>query len=241
MSSSDKSLFAAPEVPRVLPFAVFLLVPILGSKLLPHPDYWLYAAKVGIVAGLIVWLRPRLPEMKWSFSWMAVGVGVGIALLWELISRNVPGLSRLYEHVVHLITGQPLPPAKPPESWTPLTVFKDAPALAYFFIAIRILGRSLLVPLVEEVFYRSFVYRYIIDPKFESIALTFRHVRAWWFTSILFAAAHPDQWLAGLLCGLSYQWLVLRSGRLGDAILAHAVTNGVLSAWVIYQGTWDFS
>jgi CAAX prenyl protease-like protein len=240
-SSENKSLLATPEAARVLPFAVFLLIPALGAKLLPNPDYWLYALKIGAVSLLLYWLRPRLPEMKWSFSWAAVGVGLGVAVLWELLSRNVPGLTRIYEYALHWTTGRALPPVKPPEGWTPLTVFRNAPALAYCFIALRILGRSLVVPLIEEVFYRSFVYRYIIQPKFESVPLTLRHNRAWLLTSALFALAHPDQWLAGLVCGLAYQWLVIRSGRLGDAILAHAITNGLLSAWVIYRGTWDFS
>jgi len=241
MSSPNPSILAEPAVPRVLPLIVYLLIPALGSKLLPHPDYWLYVIKVAVVAGLVIWFRPRLPELRWSFSWIAVAVGFGIAVVWEVLSRQVPGLERLYEHVVHLVTGKELPPAKPPEAWTPLTVFKEAPALAYFFIAIRVLARSLLVPLFEEVFYRSFVYRYIISAKFDTLPLTTRHAGAWLATSALFAVAHPDQWLPGFLCGAAYQWLVIRSGRLGDAILAHAITNGALSAWVIYRGTWDFS
>lgn len=236
-----KPLLALAEVPRVLPFAAYLLIPALGASLVPNPDYWLYAAKVVVVAALIGWLRPRLTEMKWSFSWTAVGVGIGIAILWEVLSRQVPGLGRLYEHARHLLTGSVLPPIKPTEPWNPLVVFRDAPALAYAFIAVRVLGRSLLVPLIEEVFYRSFVYRYLVHPKFESVSLTTRNTTAWLTTSALFAVVHPDQWLAGMLCGLAYQWLVLRSGRLGDAILAHGITNGLLSAWVIYQGTWDFS
>lgn len=238
---SDRSGFNSPEVPRVLPFAVYLLIPALGAKLVPNPEYWLYAAKVVLVAGLIWWLRPRLTEMKLSFSWMAVGVGVGIAVLWELISRHVPGLERIYDYARHTLTGSALPAEKPPEPWNPLSVFPNFPALAYAFVAVRVLGRSLLVPLIEEVFYRSFVYRYFIQPNFESIPLGTRHLTAWLVTSTLFAVVHPNQWLAGFVCGLAYQWLVFRSGRLGDAILAHSITNGLLSAWVIHQGTWDFS
>lgn len=239
--SPAKSLLAAPEIPRVLPYAALALIPALGSKLVPDPDYWLYAAKILIAAALLWWLRPRLPEMKWSFSWMAVAVGVSIAVIWELLARHVPGLGRIYDIAVNSATGKPMPDAKPPESWTPLVVFKDAPVLAWSFIAIRVLARSLLIPMIEEVFFRSFVYRYIINPQFLSISLATRHLTAWLATSALFAVVHPDQWLGGLICGLAYQWLVFRSGRLGDAILAHAITNGLLSAWVIFQGTWDFS
>jgi len=239
--SPEKSLLALPEVPRVLPYAVLPLIPALGSQWMPHPEYWLYAAKILVAAVLVGWLRPRLPEMKWSFSWMAVAVGVGIAVLWELLGRQVPGLGRLYDFVAHFATGKPMPDIKPSESWTPLLVFRDAPLLGWIFVAIRVLARSLLIPLIEEVFFRSFVYRYVITPQFLSVTLNTRHLGAWLATSALFAVVHPDQWLGGLFCGFAYQWLVIRSGRLGDAILAHAITNGLLSAWVIYQGTWDFS
>ena len=225
----------------MLPFAVFLLIPALGGAWLPHHEYWLYAAKVLVVTGLVGWLRPRLPELKWSFSWAAVGVGVGIAVVWELLSNDVPGLGRLYEHAQQVLAGKPLPPIRKPESWTPLAAFPEAPALAYLFVVVRVLGRSLLVPIVEEVFYRSFVYRYLINPNFESVLLTTRQVGAWFLTSMMFGLSHPDQWLAACLCGGAYQWLVLRSGRLGEAILAHGITNGLLSAWVIAQGTWNFT
>lgn len=218
-----------------------LLIPALGASLVPHPDYWLYAIKIAAAAGLIVWLRPRLPEMKWSFSGMAVVVGIGIAVLWEILPRYVPGLARLYDFLLHFVTGRAMPPEKSADRWVPLTVFQETPALAYAFITLRVLARSLLVPLVEEVFYRSLVYRYLITPNFESIPLQTRHLLSWLGTSALFGLAHPDQWLSGFICGFAYQWLVIRSGRLGDAILAHAITNGLLSAWVIYQGTWDFS
>ena len=239
--ASPTSPLAAPEVPRVLPMLAYLLIPVLGASLVPHPDYWLYGVKVLVVSGLVWSLRARLPELKLSFSWVAVLVGVLVAVLWEILPRYVPGLERLYQLALHFTTGRELPPVKPADAWTPLTVFRDTPALAYGFVVLRVLGRSLLVPLVEEVFYRSFVYRYIISPRFESIALATRHIPAWLATSAIFGLAHPDQWLAGFGCGLAYQWLVIRSGRLGDSILAHAITNGLLSAWVIYEGTWDFS
>ena len=234
-------LLAQPEIPRVLPFAVYLAIPALGGTWLPHHEYWLYAVKVAVAARLVWWMRRRLPEMRGSFSWAAVGVGISIAVLWEVISYYVPGLGRLYEHALHLFTGKPLPPTHPPEPWAPLTVFSEAPAIAYALITIRVLGRSLLVPLIEETFYRSFVYRYLINPNFESISLTTRHGAAWILTSVLFGFSHPDQWLAGCVCGAAYQWLVVRSGRLGDAMLAHGITNGLLSVWVIVQGTWNFS
>jgi CAAX protease family protein len=51
---------------------------------------------------------------------------------------------------------------------------------------------------------------------------------------------HPDRWVAGIFCGLVYQWLVIRKGRLGDAMAAHAITNFLLGLWVIWRPAWNF-
>jgi CAAX prenyl protease-like protein len=64
-------------------------------------------------------------------------------------------------------------------------------------------------------------------------------LRALVVTSLVFGFAHHE-WLAGIVCGLIYQGLVLRKGRLGDAMTAHAITNFLLGVWVIYRGAWHF-
>jgi len=106
-------------------------------------------------------------------------------------------------------------------------------------IATRTLGSTLVVPPLEEVFYRSFLYRYFARPDFLSVPLN--RFLPWSFlaTSAVFGLSH-FQWLAGILCGLAYQGLVLRKDRLGDAMTAHAITNFLLSLWVIGRGAWQF-
>jgi membrane protease YdiL (CAAX protease family) len=49
-----------------------------------------------------------------------------------------------------------------------------------------------------------------------------------------------NEWLSGFLCGLLYQWLVIRKQRLGDAITAHAITNFLLGMYVVVRGAWQF-
>jgi CAAX prenyl protease-like protein len=58
-------------------------------------------------------------------------------------------------------------------------------------------------------------------------------------TAAVFGLSHY-QWLAGILCGMAYQGLVLRKNRLGDAMTAHAITNFLLSIWVVWRGAWQF-
>jgi CAAX prenyl protease-like protein len=59
-------------------------------------------------------------------------------------------------------------------------------------------------------------------------------------TAGLFGLAHPDRWLAALLCGLAYQGLVLRKNRLGDAMTAHGITNALLGLWIVATGRWHY-
>ena len=92
---------------------------------------------------------------------------------------------------------------------------------------------------MEEVFYRSFVYRYIRNPNFQSVPLGQFFWTPFLITSALFGFEHRE-WLAGILCGLAYQGLVCWKKRLGDAIIAHAVTNGLLAFWVINKHQWQF-
>ena len=99
---------------------------------------------------------------------------------------------------------------------------------------------AVVVPALEEVFYRSFVYRYIINANFLGIPLGTRNPRAWLATAFLFGLSHPENWVPGILCGLAYQWLVIRKQRLGDAMTAHAITNGLLGLWVVWKGAWHF-
>jgi hypothetical protein len=59
-------------------------------------------------------------------------------------------------------------------------------------------------------------------------------------TAVLFAAEHGSYWDVGLLAGITYNWWMVRTGRLADCMVAHAVTNGFLAAYVLYFGQWQY-
>lgn len=233
--------WSTPEFPRVLPFVVFLLIGSLAGKLFPGSEYWLYALKTVAVAGIVWALRGRLPEMRWQVSAAAVGVGVLVAVIWIGLDGRIPSLSALYDRISSLWTGRAPEPQPVDPPWNPLAFFKDAPALGWCFLAIRVLGRSLLVPMIEEVFYRSFLYRMIVRPDFLEVPLRAWNPMAFAGTCLLFGLSHPGQWLAAIACAALYQGLVLRYGRLGDAMVAHGVTNGIISVYAITTGQWQFT
>jgi CAAX prenyl protease-like protein len=104
---------------------------------------------------------------------------------------------------------------------------------------VRTLGSTLVVPPLEEVFWRSFLYRFLVKTNFQEMPFNRMHWLSFVVTSTLFGLEH-FQWLAGILCGMVYQFLVIRKNRLGDAIVAHAITNFLLSIWVLWKGAWSF-
>src|SRR5206468_175370 len=110
------------------------------------------------------------------------------------------------------------------KSWNPLLTFGSGSTWAWWFIAVRILGAALVVPFLEEVFFRSFLYRYLANPDFQRVPMGRFLLAPFLGTAVLFGFEHRE-WLAGILCGFAYQGLVCYKKRLGDAISAHALTN----------------
>jgi hypothetical protein len=107
------------------------------------------------------------------------------------------------------------------------------------FIATRFLGSVFVVPPLEEVFYRSFLYRYLAGREWLSLPLGRFVPGPFLMTAVVFGLAHFE-WLPGILCAFIYQGLVCWKGRLGDAMTAHAITNGLLAGWVVWKGAWHF-
>ncbi|HVU26120.1 MAG TPA: CAAX prenyl protease-related protein [Verrucomicrobiae bacterium] len=211
----------SPLIPRAAPFIIFVLLTALQGKFGAASAYWFYFAKTIIGAWLIWEMRPFVSELRWVISWEAIAVGVLIFAIWV-------GLDPYYPKFIKAET-----------VWNPNAQFGEHSALAWFFILTRILGSTFIVPPLEEVFYRSLLYRYIANQNFLSVPLSRFLPLPFFVTAGIFGFSH-NQWLAGILCGAAYQWLVLRKNRLGDAMTAHAITNFLLGVWVVWRDAWNF-
>jgi CAAX protease family protein len=217
-----RKIFAgSPATARVAPFVVFLVLTAGQGKFGMASACWFYLAKTLVGAWLVWEMRPFVSEMRWAFSWEAIAVGVGIFALWV-------GLDPFYPHL--LKTGA---------TGNPHEQFGEGSTLAWFFIAVHILGMTLVVPPLEEVFYRSFLYRYVANQNFLAVPLNKFLPWPFFATAVVFGFSH-NEWLAGILCGAAYQWLVIRKNRLGDAMTAHAITNFLLGSWIVWHGAWHF-
>jgi CAAX prenyl protease-like protein len=117
----------------------------------------------------------------------------------------------------------------------------SAQALSSPWVLIWRTGRAvLIVPVVEELFWRGWMMRWIIHTDFEKVRFGTYAPAAFWITAILFASEHGPYWDVGLLTGILYNLWMIRTKSLADCILMHAVTNGVLSAYVIATGQWQY-
>jgi len=221
MSLLREKFKVSPVYARVAPFVIFLVLTFCQGSFGETGTYWFYLAKTLAGAWLIWEMRPFVEEMRWAFSWEAVVVGIVVFVMWV-------GIDPFYPH-----------PKQSGPDWNPRAFFGPDSALAWAFMGIRVLGLTFVVPPLEEVFWRSFLYRWFVRTDFQNMPFARFHPTSFLVTAALFGSEH-HQWLAGILCGFAYQWLVLRKNRIGDAITAHAITNFLLGIYVCWKGAWQF-
>jgi hypothetical protein len=217
---------ASPIYARVAPFVIFVALIAFNGLFGKNGPYWVYAFRTAIGTWLIWQMRPFVPEMRWTFSMEAVAVGVAVFLIWVGLDPFLPK-----NHILFT--------PKPNDVWNPFALYGAGSGVAWFFVVVHLLGSTLVVPPLEEVFWRSFLYRYFVRTDFESLPLNLFHPTSFIVTSLLFGLEHYE-WAQGLLCGMAFQWLVINKNRLSDAIVAHAITNCLLGLWVIGRGDWHF-
>ena len=221
--------FARASCLRVLPFAVFMAVLALrsmapGDGRWGFDTAWLYALNLLLVGGLLAawWgeygelARQNLPRL----GELALSVLVGLAVFGLWIHLDAPWMQ----------IGQPSAGFVPVDSQG---------RLQWPLIAVRWAGAALLVPVMEELFWRSFLMRWLQAPVFEGVDPQRVGARAVLLSTFVFMLAHP-LWLGAIVAGLAYALLYRQTGKLWTAVLAHAVTNGVLGVWVVRTGQWQF-
>jgi CAAX prenyl protease-like protein len=211
----------SPVYARVAPFVIFYILTCAPLFFGEGTRFWFYFAKTFVGAWLVWEMRPIVLELRWAISWEAIVMGIAVFFMWVFLDPFYPQAKA---------TGP---------VWNPHAEFGENSATAWLFVIVRIFGMTIVVPPLEEVFYRSFLYRYFVRINFLEMPLRQFHPTSFLVTSIIFGVSH-QQWLAGILCGFAYQWLVIRKNRLGDAMTAHAITNFLLGVWVVWRGDWKF-
>lgn len=220
------SRFPAALLARVLPFLAFIGALAARSAFTSpaSPMPWLYAMQplAALVLLVALWRHLRelavLPDLRDCL--LACLVGLGVFLVWI---APWPAWGRI---------GASRAPAFIP-------VLPDGTHIDHALVALRLLSASLVVPIVEELFWRSFLLRWIDQRHFLERDPTTVTPTAMVLSSVVFALEH-ELWIAGAIAGAAYSWVYRRSGKLLPAVISHAITNFALGAWVIASGSWEY-
>jgi CAAX prenyl protease-like protein len=203
---------------------------------IPYAAYPLvYTIKIALVMVAMAVLWPGYFQFPLRVSPLAplvgaIGVVVWIGLCKLDIERNILGPLGL-DRILDL--GQR-------SSFNPLAHWPDNKALAYAFLAVRLWGLAAIVPLIEEFFLRGFVMRYFIQPDWWRVPFGTLNATAIAVGTLVPILLHPAEMVAAAVWFSMVTWLMWRTRNIWDCVVAHAVTNLLLGAWVVYSGEWHF-
>lgn len=218
-----KRFTGKPWFPYVLPFLLFLLLTEPG-RFFPASVSFLYTIKT-ILVGTMLWRWRHTFKADFSsvLSWSACLESLFCGLL-VLAIWIVPE-----DYFFKVGQGAGFDPY----------ALGGSQAAALILITIRMVGSSLVVPVMEELFWRSFVMRYLIDPDFRSVKIGTFSWYSFLGVAILFGLEH-HRVVVGIVAGLLYGLLLIRQKNLKGVILAHMVTNLGLGIYVVTTGHWAF-
>lgn len=210
----------------IAPFAIFLLFLVIGPKL-PLGPAWEGALRVGVMA-IVCWICwPREIEFKPALPFGSIAAGVAVFAIWIAPDALIPGYrsSILFSNSLLGHMHSSLSPVALRDPW--VLTWRTARAV-------------IIVPVIEELFWRGWLMRWLINPNFQRVPLGAYSPFSFWVTAILFASEHGPYWDVGLAAGVIYNLWMIRSKSVASCILMHAVTNGVLCAYVIATAQWQY-
>lgn len=211
-----------PAIPYILPFAAFIAL-----RWLPFPPEWLAPVRLLLVIAVIAFFSRRVISWRFALPLGSIVLGAAVLLIWIAPDKLFPGYREFWLFHNSLVGVA--------RSSLPARLKTDG-----FFIAVRIVESALVVPILEELFWRGWLMRWLIRPDFESVPLGSYTPLAFWASALLFASEHGPYWEVGLVAGVAYNWWILRTRNLADCMLAHAVTNGLLAAYVLLFDQWQY-
>jgi exosortase E/protease (VPEID-CTERM system) len=205
-----------PTAAYLMPFLTILAAGMLARAASGRFETW-YALRLLAAAAAFAFYWPQLSRLDWRFGWRGPAAGMAIFALWLAAG--------------HLILA--------PQSLPAALAALSAPARD-LWIASRAATAILVLPVAGELAYRGYLLRRLVGKDFE--AVPFRSV-GWGpllVTAVAFGAVHGALWLPAIAAGTVYGMVLVRTGRLGEAVAAHATLNGLLAAWVLFGGHWQF-
>ena len=110
--------------------------------------------------------------------------------------------------------------------------------IAYGWLAIRVIGAVVTVPIAEELAFRGYLLRKLVNSDFARVEFNSFTMLSFVVSSVLFGMLH-QQWLAGVIAGMLFAIAMYRRGAILDAIIAHSTANAMLAAYVLATHQWS--
>ena len=222
----DSRLAKETTLAYVAPFVLFLVL-LATAQHLAFLGVWEFVLRSALLTASLLIFSRNVISFRTNSAFPSVLLGVAVFLVWIAPDALFPGY-RSHWLFQNSLTGT-IASSLPPE-------FRDSSLV----LTLRSIRAVILVPIIEELFWRAWMLRWLVNPNFASLPLGAWSWSAVAISAVLFASEHGPFWEVGLIAGLLYNWWMIRTRSLGDCILAHAVTNACLCGWVIYTGDWSY-
>jgi exosortase E/protease (VPEID-CTERM system) len=206
-----------PTASYLMPLLALVAAGMLTSLLESEFDL-LYAAGP-LAAALVLWTYrgDHRDLITLGGSWSACALGVATFALWVALEPTPDrGAVAAFERG---LTALP----------------RSAEIL---WIVCRFVGSVAIVPVVEEIAFRGYLLRRLISADFTAVRFGQFTWTSFLGSSLAFGLLHQS-WLAGCIAGMLFALAQYRRGRLGDAILAHAVANLLVACYALGWGRWS--
>lgn len=210
-----------PTAPYCIPLIALLSAAMATGMLVQGFDY-LYPVRI-VAAGFVVWWY------RSHYRWPSTSTATRSARAQFLLSPWFLGTLVFAIWIASTSSGGAISYSAPFQAWSP-------PARILWWY-IRFLSAITVVPIVEELAFRGFLQRRIMAEDFTTVEFTEVRPLAIAGSALAFGGLHQN-WLGGIVAGIAYSLAASRRGDLRDAMLAHAITNGLLVVWTLGTGQW---
>lgn len=215
------------DLAYILPMAAFLLLMSAGGWW-PRLFVASYIARTVVTATLIVIFWRRYTPIRWDYWWLGIIFGIVGIVQWvgveELLVKFWPKYPRI----------SPATSAFDPHQYF------TSPAKMWAFIALRWAGAALIVPVMEELFWRDYLWRTVAAPNNFKLAKVGEWDWSAFLVVVIFCTSVHPQWITALIWSALMGLFIAWTRSLGACIIAHGVTNLLLGLFVQMTGKWYY-
>ena len=215
-----------PSLRYIAPFLAFLAFLVVDASISLDSD-WGAPLRVVLLALVCVLCWPRELPLRPTKPWASIAVGAFVFFVWIAPDLLFPAYRQnwLFSNSVigHLHSS-----------------LRSEALRSPWILAWRSIRAAVVVPVVEELFWRAWLMRWLVHNDFNRVPLGTYAPFSFWATAVLFAAEHGSYWDVGLLTGIIYNFWMIRTKSVANCILMHAVTNAILSGYIIATAQWQY-